>query len=268
MSLIAVCADKGSPGVTTTALALAAVWPSPVGLVEADPSGSDLAVRLTDGRGVLDLVDQPNLLTFAAAARSRPAADLLWQHCQDTSGGLPVLRGLTSAEQAAGLLRLWPLLAEALAGTGGGDVIADLGRLLPGSAAVPVAAAADVVVVVAAGTTEGLVHLRERAHGLVAVTRQVAVVLVASDRYGHAAVDAAAQMLDRDGLPVPVAGFLAMDLKAVAALQRGERSGRVGLSMLVRSAGQVAVALRSRLPAAAMPGHQPGTPAPVDGVAR
>ena len=40
--LIAVAADKGAPGVTTTAVALAAVWPRPVLLAECDPAGGDL----------------------------------------------------------------------------------------------------------------------------------------------------------------------------------------------------------------------------------
>ena len=49
MALIAVAADKGAPGVTTTALALAAVWPRPVLLAECDPAGGDLVYRLPAG---------------------------------------------------------------------------------------------------------------------------------------------------------------------------------------------------------------------------
>jgi hypothetical protein len=260
VALIALCADKGSPGVTTTAVALAATWPVPAGVVEADPSGGDLALHLTDGRGRFVLADQPNLLTFAAAARRGPAVELTWQHCQTTTGGLRVLRGLASAEQAGGLERLWPCVADALAATGragGGDVLADLGRLLPGSPALQVAACADLVVLVAASSTPGLVQLRERAHGLAPVAARLAAVLVASDRHGHDAVRAARDVLDRDGLPVQVAGFVAVDRRAVAALHRGERSGRLGLSMLARSAGrvgsQLAAHVRAPAPAAATP---------------
>ena len=46
MSLVALAADKGSPGVTTAAVALAAVWPRPALVAECDPSGGDLAMRL------------------------------------------------------------------------------------------------------------------------------------------------------------------------------------------------------------------------------
>ena len=42
MSLVVVSAGKGSPGVTTTALALSAVWPRPALLMECDPAGGDL----------------------------------------------------------------------------------------------------------------------------------------------------------------------------------------------------------------------------------
>jgi hypothetical protein len=194
--LIALGGDKGSPGATTAALAMAATWPGPVVLVEADPCGGDLALRLTDRRGRFDLADQPNLLTFAAATRRGHRADLLGRHAQTTTGGLRVVRGLASAAQATGMDRLWPAAADALgeaaAGDGapdtppGGDVLVDLGRLWPGSPATPVAAAADLTVVVGAGTTEGLVHLRERVHALTPLGIRLGVVLVAG---GSAAVE-------------------------------------------------------------------------------
>ena len=39
MAVIALASASGSPGVTTTALAMALLWPRPVLLVEADPTG-------------------------------------------------------------------------------------------------------------------------------------------------------------------------------------------------------------------------------------
>ena len=54
MSLICLASAKGSPGVTTTALALAAAAPTDGGrrklLLEADPSGGTLAIRYQLGR--------------------------------------------------------------------------------------------------------------------------------------------------------------------------------------------------------------------------
>ncbi len=45
--LVAVASVKGSPGVTTLCVALAACWPDPAGaiVVEADPAGGDVAMR-------------------------------------------------------------------------------------------------------------------------------------------------------------------------------------------------------------------------------
>ncbi|MCP5854114.1 hypothetical protein NL323_29700, partial [Klebsiella pneumoniae] len=51
MSLIVLGAAKGAPGVTTAAVALAAVWPRSAVVAECDPSGGDLALRLTGAGG-------------------------------------------------------------------------------------------------------------------------------------------------------------------------------------------------------------------------
>ena len=40
--LISLASAKGAPGTTTSAHVLAAVWPAPVILADADPFGSDL----------------------------------------------------------------------------------------------------------------------------------------------------------------------------------------------------------------------------------
>src|SRR5882757_7767914 len=102
MALIALAADKGSPGVTTAAVALSAVWPRRVLLAETDPAGGGLV------------------------------PDQLWDHVQPLSGGLEVLVGLGVAEQAAGLAGLWPTLGRAFAQLADSphapaDVIADCG---------------------------------------------------------------------------------------------------------------------------------------------
>ena len=119
MALIAVAADKGAPGVTTTALALAAVWPRPVLLAECDPAGGDLVYRLpaADG-GRLD--PRRGLLSLAVAARRGLQPHQAWEHTQKLSGGLDILTGVTNAEQGAGLNLLW------------GPVGRVAGRQLPG----------------------------------------------------------------------------------------------------------------------------------------
>ena len=131
MALIAVAADKGSPGVTTTAVALAAIWPRPVLLAECDPAGGDLVYRLP-GQDGQRLDPHRGLLSLAVAARRGPQTHQVWPHVQKLRGGLDVLTGVTSAEQGAGLDGLWGSVGAALAGLPEADVIADCGRLGPG----------------------------------------------------------------------------------------------------------------------------------------
>src|SRR5262249_53388734 len=84
--LVAVLSLKGSPGVTTFSIALAARWPATARalLVEADPSGGDIATRFS-------LASAPGLVSFAAAARRSTDPGLIWQHAQALPGGLLVV---------------------------------------------------------------------------------------------------------------------------------------------------------------------------------
>ncbi|MGQ0631502.1 MAG: hypothetical protein ACT4P1_10695 [Sporichthyaceae bacterium] len=270
MSLIALFSDKGSPGTTTLGLTLAAVWPRPVALVECDPAGGDLAVRLTDPAGRPVLRPELGLLTLAAAARREPATagTAVREHGQMIPGtrspGPVVLPGVSSPEQGAGLAGLWPMLAASLAGAEDGDVLADLGRLHPGSPALAVAEAADVLVGVARGTAEGMLRLRDRFAHLLSVLptdqyhpRRAFVVLVVEDRRAGEAVTAMRSVLEHAALPVGIAGFLAMDLTAVQSLLGGQGGARLDRSLLARSARTLAIQLQPTTGSQA-----PSTPAP------
>ena len=68
MALIVVASDKGSPGVTTTAITLAAVWPRRALLAELDPSGGDVALRLRGPRGA-PLSPEVGLISLAVGVR-------------------------------------------------------------------------------------------------------------------------------------------------------------------------------------------------------
>ncbi|MHB8341736.1 MAG: hypothetical protein ACYDB7_11270, partial [Mycobacteriales bacterium] len=65
MAVLELASAKGAPGASTTALALALVWPRPILLVECDPAGGDLLA------GYLAGADPPGggLLGLALAAR-------------------------------------------------------------------------------------------------------------------------------------------------------------------------------------------------------
>ncbi|MGH3603225.1 MAG: chromosome partitioning protein, partial [Pseudonocardiaceae bacterium] len=71
------CSLKGSPGVTTFCVALAAQWSAHTRcvLLECDPSGGDLATRFS-------LASSPGLVSLAAAARRGSGPDMLGRHTQ------------------------------------------------------------------------------------------------------------------------------------------------------------------------------------------
>src|SRR5258708_38668095 len=101
MALIAVAADKGSPGVTTSAVALAAVWPRPVLLAECDPAGGDIVYRLPGADGTR-LDPRRGLLSLAVAARRGLQPSQVGGHAQKLHGGLYGVAGVTRAGPRAG----------------------------------------------------------------------------------------------------------------------------------------------------------------------
>lgn len=161
MALVAFASAKGSPGVTTTALAVAAFWPREVLLVDADPAGGDVGIRMSGASGApLDL--DRGLVSLAAAGRKGLTADQLRDHAQQLSGGLDVLVGLRGPEQAAGLDGFWPALARVAAALPGVDVLVDVGRLGADPAGLPLLHSASLVVLTGTPGVSQVVHLRER----------------------------------------------------------------------------------------------------------
>ncbi|MEJ7755709.1 MAG: hypothetical protein WKF83_04665 [Nocardioidaceae bacterium] len=128
MALITIASAKGSPGVTTAALALGGLWPRPVIVAECDPAGGDIALRMPAADGqVLDL--QTGLLSLVAAGRKSLQPDLVRQHTQTIVGGLEILAGVNLPEQNAALTHQWALFGPLFAEVEDFDVIADLGRI-------------------------------------------------------------------------------------------------------------------------------------------
>ena len=239
--LIAVAADKGAPGVTTTAVALAAVWPRPVLLAECDPAGGDLVYRLP-GEGGDRLDPRRGLLSLAVAARRDLQPSQLWAHAQKLRGGLDVLLGVTSAEQGAGLEPLWGPVGGVLAGLPQADVIADCGRLGPDGAYYDLLAHAAAVVLVTRPSLGEVVRLRDRAAAVSLAVRQrggqdarVGVLVVADHRVFSRALAEVGQVLGA----VSMLGGIAFEPRS-AELLRGEWGGRLDKSLLIRTAREVA----------------------------
>ena len=95
--LVALCSDKGSPGTTITALALASAWPEPAVVVEADAYGGDLAIRLRTQAGDA-LPEAPTVLTLATAARTARDSDVVTRYTQRINDQVAVVPGHLLAE--------------------------------------------------------------------------------------------------------------------------------------------------------------------------
>lgn len=241
---------------TSTALALAAAWPRSAVLVEADPAGGDLAYRCRDERGAV-LGSTPSLLTLAAAVRGGDVGGpaLLLRHSQRLGGGIPIVQGIGSAGQAAGLTTLWESIAQACR-VESVDALVDLGRLPATSELLGIAAAADVVVVVGAASLESAVHLRSGLADLPkrlsrtgatsqSVAPSVVPLLVVDDAEAEASRADLDQLLHTAGILVSPSLHLTLDPRALRRLEAGAGMSAgltrgLGRTHLMRSASSVA----------------------------
>jgi MinD-like ATPase involved in chromosome partitioning or flagellar assembly len=254
VSLIAVAAGKDSRGVTTTALALAAVWPRAraVLLAECDPSGGSLAARY-------GLPTAPGLMTLASAGRRQLLPADIAAHAQLLpSSDLNVLLGAARAEEAHALGPWWSSLARALAGLDA-DVIADCGRLDPHSPAGPILGHAELVLLVCEPTKEGVLHLQGRIQALAEHGKTPAVILLGEEPYSAQELQ---QALGQPAGGAAVLGVIARDPDAAALLAgRPGSTRKLARSLLIRSAREVAGAIVDRLAAAESSGREaPGQP--------
>ncbi|MVO83839.1 hypothetical protein GPA10_03430 [Streptomyces sp. p1417] len=265
MALIALAADKGSPGVTTAAVALAAVWPRRVLVAETDPAGGDLVYRSAAAHGG-PLNPNTGMLSIAATARRGLVPDQLWDHAQPLSGGLEVLVGLGMSEQAAGIAGIWPTLGRAFAQlaespNAPADVIADCGRIAGDSPAVELFPHAALVLLISRTEPEAIARVRDRAAALATrlhggprgaaalATPLVGVVLIADPANSGKLIHQVDEMLMAAQTGARVVGTLADD-PAGADQLAGRKRGRLDKSMLIRSARKVTADLYQQYGAA------------------
>jgi hypothetical protein len=275
MALIALAADKGSPGVTTSAVALAAVWPRRALFAECDPHGGDLVYRMpAEHGGPLD----PNrgLVSLAIESRRGLDASVLARHAQRLNGGLEILVGLGNADQVHGMTGLWGPLGRAFDRysevPGGADVIADCGRVGPDSPTLELLAQAALVLLVARTEAEHIAHVRDRANSLsarlhgtqgsaVSLARPpLGVVLIAPPNRARQAARQVGDLLAATTAGIEVLGVIARDEPGADALS-GRSRGRVDKALLTRSARELAATVAQRYGLARAPIPQ-ATPQP------
>jgi len=185
MAMIGFASAHGSPGATALAVAVAHRLPDCTGrsavLVEADPDGGTIAAR--------HAMHGPSGFTaLAGAARSAiTEADVL-RLAAPMSSGVLAFAGHPAGDQAHAALRTGAAnLAPVLASMAQHDVVVDLGRLRPGSPAIPLAKACRAIVLVARPVLEQLVAAADRIETLGRLA-PVRLVLVGDRPYGEAEV--------------------------------------------------------------------------------
>lgn len=242
MSLVAVVSAKCSPGASTFAEILVALWPTGRHclLADCDPAGGEWLLR----PGV---ATEPGLMTLAAQARRDLTGNLVLEHIQVVGEGFAAVVGAASSRQSSAALEvLAGRLGPHLRSLDGVDAVADCGRLALGSPSLPLVRAADLVVLVSRSTIAEIVHLASWVDQLRSEACPVAVVLT---RRGQPPGGQATYRPEEvgDALGVDVLGVLADDPRAVSRLfeQPGSLRG-LGRSRLVRSAGPVVAAVATR----------------------
>lgn len=243
MTRVTLCSAKGSPGVTTLACVLGAVWPADRAVVvaECDPSGGDLAGRfgLSTRVGMTSLV----LTERQGAVGTTDYRD----HVQQLPGGLDVLVAPPGPDSASALDRELGVTASDMIPSDC-DLLADCGRLLPGAVGQEkmIRAADDVILLVRPDVT-GIAHARWAATRIGALSRSVAsVVLVGAGGFTTAEV---AEELD-----VHVVGVVPFDPGAARmACGSPGTTRRFVRSGLVAFAREMAAAFVGRAPRGSTP---------------
>ena len=241
MSLIAMVSAKGSPGVSTSAVAMALAWATgrpgrTVTLVDADVSGSGPSSTyqrhgLDDGRG---------LLAWATGNDDVLQTQVVQLGDVGTAGLLP---GFPDGTKGGALTGRWDSLLAALRAAvdqdPSHDILIDIGRLGSGHEGVPLVRGSDVVLLVLQTTFDHVSFASAAAKSLTVqygLHAPVCALLVGEHRpYSRRDVAAA--------LDIPLLGVVVHDRKAAALIGAGALQGSIRRSSLVRSCAAVVAAL-------------------------
>lgn len=236
MAVFAFASASGSPGVTTSVLALGFTWPRPVVIVEADPTAGS-AILAGYFRGLV--APTGGLVELMVAHRQdQLAARLPSALLPIPDTPVSVLPGIQTRAQAAGLESLsGPLLAILRelddAGT---DVLVDAGRLPWAGPLGPLVLGAELLLLVTGSNLPVIAKARAVALDLVDQRPSgVGLLVVGPNRpYDSGEVGQA--------LGLPVVGRIDWDPSAASLFSYGEVVGRhaerSGFQRSIRAAGE------------------------------
>ena len=224
--LTVLTSGKASPGVSTSAWALALGWPRPVLVADCDPAGGDLAAGLLAGRVSVDR----GLVSWSAAARRGvpvlTAAELFAEHAVvlPEQPEVWLLAGFANSTQSYSFTtEAWERLAWALERSRaalGRDALVDAGRLVGDRGNWPVLQAADRVLLAVRPSVRSVHAAQDAALRMryeLGDLSKVSVLVVGDGPYTPGEVAAALQ--------IPVAGRLPVDRATAAALSDGATLG-------------------------------------------
>ena len=247
MAIIALVSAKGSPGVTTTALACALSWHRRLVLAECDPAGGTILAGYLGGA-----LDGPRGIGELAVGELRDGnlETAFWSKLVDLDAPRRerlLLPGVVDPAQAGSVSPLWQRFADFFGSLEKGqppyDVIVDCGRLQVAGPPWPVLRAAAVVLLVTRAqlpdlsATRSMIRAIERDFTEHRVPPGTLRLLVVGDGHGKGEISKA--------LRVPVIATLPADPRTAEVLSLGGtvRAGRP----LIRAAGALEVPVRALL---------------------
>ncbi|MEU4476906.1 ParA family protein [Micromonospora sp. NPDC023966] len=262
MAIIALVSAKGSPGVTTAALAAALSWHRRLVLAECDPAGGSVLAGYLGGA-----LDGPRGLGELAVGELRDGnlESAFWSQLVDLDAPKRerlLLPGVVDPAQAGSVSPLWQRFADFFTSLENGvppyDVLVDCGRLQVGGPPWPVLRAAAVVLLVTRAhlpdlsATRATVKAIERDFAEHRIPPGTLRLLVIGDGHGGSEISKA--------LRLPVIARLPHDPRTAAVLGHG---GTVRANRpLMRAAGALEVPVRALLDRRRARLAWPGAPAP------
>lgn len=241
MTVIALVSAKGSPGVTTTALACALSWHRRLVLAECDPAGGSVLAGYLGGA-----LDGPRGIGELAVGELRNGnlEQAFWSQLVDLDAPRRerlLLPGVVDPAQAGSVAPLWQRFADFFVSLDRGspayDVLVDCGRLQVVGPPWPILRAAAIVLVVTAAhlpdlsSTRATVRAIERDFAEHRVPPGSLRLLLVGDGHGRSEVSRA--------LRLPVIAQLPDDVRTAEVLSHG---GTVrGSRPLMRAAGALEV---------------------------
>jgi hypothetical protein len=236
MTVVVGCSAKGSPGVTTSLVAMALTWPTDVVLTSLDPAGDDLRA------GILRASAPEECGVFELALSLRRGDADMSRHVVALTTAEPsvwVLPGVSDPVQGEAIASLANDALAAITGAGR-DALIDAGRAAATGLRRELVACADVISLVLRPTLSGV----DRAKPVLSRLREQLEVSASAALLGLLCVGNTPYPPDEvaAALDAPLLGVLPHDPGCVHALENGEVPWK---RPLMRTASTLAARIKS-----------------------